>query len=445
MSPSECGVDMFARLVCLVAAVVLLGLSGRATAQPAERAAVATSSSPAATFAVRRGVDADFRPLPDKGEFFGGDLVVSLPGGTLTSKNGAVTVKSLADFDSKSPLPILETALSLAEPKDKDADLDLTLDRGRVDVTNARSEGAATVRIRFWDQSWKIVLESPGSRVSAELCGRWPAGARFAVADPNADPAKAPAPVATVVFLVLKGSASVDVGGTTMAMKAPPGPAELRWNSVTGVRAQPQKLEKLPEWADPDAALSDDGKKLAAACEKFRAARAADPAKAFDTFLASTDPVEQRVALVALGGLDDLERLGKALVAAKTTEQWDFGITILRHWLGRCRGQDQRMYEVLTTRRGYTAVEAQIIMQLLFGFSPEDAAVSETYEVLIDYLAHEKPAIRNLAVWHLVRLVPQGKTIAFKPDGNADDAEKCRAAWKKLVPAGEVPPRPKKQ
>jgi hypothetical protein len=103
------------------------------------------------------------------------------------------------------------------------------------------------------------------------------------------------------------------------------------------------------------------------------------------------------------------------------------------------------MYEVLTTRRGYSAVEAQIILQLLIGFSPEDAAVPETYEVLIDYLTHEKPAVRNLAVWHLVRLVPQGKSIAFKPDGTAEDAEKCRAEWKKLVPAGQVPPRPKKQ
>jgi hypothetical protein len=436
---------MLARSVCLVATVALSGLAARVAAQPATRVAVATSNSPAATFSFRTATGTVFQTLPEKAELFSGDLVVSLPGGTFTSKNGAVTVKSLADFDARSPLPILETALSLAEPKEKDTDLDLTLDRGRVDVTNARSEGPATVRVRFWDQSWKIVLESPGSRVAAELCGRWPAGTRFAVADPNADPAMAPAPVATLVFLVLKGSASVDVGGTTVAMKAPPGPAELRWNSETGVRAQPQKLDKLPDWADPEAGLSADGKKLAAACEKFRAARAADPAKAFDTFLASADPVEQRIALVMLGGLDDLERLGKTLIAAKTVEQWDFGITILRHWLGRCRGQDQRMYEVLTTRRGYTGVEAQIILQLLFGFSPEDAAMPETYEVLIDYLTHEKPAIRNLAVWHLVRLVPQGKSIAFKPDGNADDAEKCRGEWKKLVPAGQLPPRPKKQ
>ena len=30
--------------------------------------------------------------------------------------------------------------------------------------------------------------------------------------------------------------------------------------------------------------------------------------------------------------------------------------------------------------------------EILFGFSPEDLAQPETYEVLIDYLVHEKPA-----------------------------------------------------
>jgi hypothetical protein len=436
---------MSARPVYLFAAVLAaVTCPSPAAAQPATRVAVAKSESPAATFCTRPANGNVFAPLPEKGDLFSGDLMVSLPGGRLVSNNGAVRVSSLADFDAKSPLPILETALVLSEPKDKDTDLELTLDRGRVDITNAKSEGSAAVRVRFWDQSWKIVLDSPESRVALELCGRWPAGARFKPLDPTADPAKAPGPAGSLVLLVLKGSASVDFGGVSVAVKAPPGPAELRWNSFTGARPQPQKLEKLPEWADPNAELSADGKKIAAVCEKFRKACATDPFKALDSFLASTDPVEQRMALVVLGGLDDLERLGKTLIAAKTTEEWDFGITVLRHWLGRGRGQDQRMYEILTTRRGYTEAEAQIIVQLLIGFSPEDAAEPVTYEVLIDYLVHEKPAIRNLAVWHLVRLVPAGKSIEFKPDGTMADARKCHAAWKKLVPSGQLPPMPKK-
>jgi hypothetical protein len=308
-----------------------------------------------------------------------------------------------------------------------------------VDFTNTKTAGAATVRVRFWDQNWKIVLDSPGSRVAVELCGRWPSGTRFKPLAPAADPARAPKPVASLVLLVLAGGAAVDVGGATVAMKAPPGPAELRWNSLQGTQPLPQKLEALPAWADASA-LSPDGRKAAAACEAFRVARVADPDKAIDRFLASADPVRHRVALITLGSLDELEKLGKSMIAARTLDEWDFGITVLRHWLGRAPGNDQRFYEFLTTVRGYTPTEARIILQLLFGFTPEDLKSPETYEVLIDYLLHEKPAVRNLAAWHLVRIVPQGKSIAFKPAGTADDARACYAEWKKLIPDGKLPP-----
>jgi hypothetical protein len=431
------------RAAFLVAGVLALTVPGGSVVAQDARVVVARSTSPAATFAARPANSNQFRTLAANADLYSGDLIVSLPGGALASRNGAVAVKALADYDGRSPLPSLETAFTLADSKE--FDLDLTLDRGRVDLTNARPSGPATARVRFWDQSWKVVLDSPGTRVAVELCGRWPSGARFKPADPSADPARGPAPVATLMLLVAGGTASVDVGGVTLALKAPPGPAELTWNSLTGARPQPLKLEKLPEWADPDAALSPEGKKAAAAVEKFRQARAESPAKAVETFLASADPAEQRVALVTLGGLDDLDTLGKSLVSARTPDQWDFGITVLRHWLGRCKGQDQRYYEVLTTTRGYTPAQAKTILQLLFGFSAEDLERPETFEVLTDYLLHEKPAIRNLAAWHLVRLVPQGKSIPYKPDGTQADAEAAHAAWKMLVPQGRLPPPPKKE
>lgn len=435
---------MAARPASLFAATLFLAVAPcLALGQVEARVVVAKSSSPAATFSARPANGNQFRTLPENADLYSGDLLVSLPGGALVSKNGAIAVKSFADYDRRSPLPILETAIALGETKD--CDFDLTLDRGRVDIGNARASGSATIRVHFWGQSWTIVLDSPDTHVAIELCGRWPSGTRFKLHGPNADRAKASAPAATLILLVLKGSASVDVGGVTVALKAPPGPAELTWNSLTGVRPQPLKRDKLPDWADPEAALSPDGKKTALAVDRFRSARATDPAKAIETFLTSHDPVDQRVALVTLGSLDDLERLGKSLVSARTLDQWDFGITVLRHWLGRCQGQDQRYYEILTSTRGYTPAQAKTILQLLFGFSSEDLALPETYEVLIDYLVHEKPAIRNLAAWHLVRLVPRGKAIAYKPDGTQADAEATRAAWKKLIPSGELPPPPKKE
>src|SRR5205085_501540 len=94
------------------------------------------------------------------------------------------------------PAPLFGAVLAQA----KAADLDRTLDRGRVDFTNAKAEGAATVRVRFWDQAWRIVLDSPNTRVALELCGRWPPGSRFKPAEPGDDPAKGPAPLASLVL-----------------------------------------------------------------------------------------------------------------------------------------------------------------------------------------------------------------------------------------------------
>jgi hypothetical protein len=424
-------------MVGRIAVAFVLLAAPAASAQPPR--AAGKSTSPAGMFSARAPDGKAFTVLPANADLAVGDLLVALPGAALESKDGSVALKSFADYDGRSPLPILETAFTLGEAE-KGTDLVVTLDRGRIDLTNKKARGGAAVKLHFWGQTWTVTLDEPGARVAVELCGRWPAGARFKVLDPK-EKARPAAPVASLVLLVLNGSVKVTSGDTTLGLGPPPGPAVIEWDSVIGAMPQPQKLQKLPDWADPESNLSERGKKAAAAVEKFRGARADKPEEALKRFLSSADPVEQRVALVTLGATDDLVTLGQTLVAAKTLEEWDFGITVLRHWLGRAPGQDQKFFQVLTTARGYSPTQAKIVIQLLFGFTAAEAGVPETYEVLIDYLTHDKPGIRNLAAWHLVRLVPQGKDIPFKPDGTAAEAAKSQAAWKKLIPRGELPPR----
>jgi hypothetical protein len=52
---------------------------------------------------------------------------------------------------------------------------------------------------------------------------------------------------------------------------------------------------------------------------------------------------------------------------------------------------------------------------------------------------------RELARWHLVRLVPEGASIKY--DAAAPEAERLQAIaeWRRLVPPGELPPPPKKK
>jgi hypothetical protein len=408
---------------------------GAAVALPDGRPA-ATATSAAATFSALAPGAGGFKVLPENAPLRAGDLVVALPGAAARGANGAVTLRSFADYDGRSPLPILETAFTLTDAG-KDADLDVTLDRGRIDLTNTKPAGAATARVRFWDQTWTVTLDAPGTRVAFELSARWPAGSRFKLAEPGA--AKT-GPVAHLLCLVLTGDPTVKAGGTTVGLAAPPGPALIEWDSVDGVQARPQRLGKLPDWADPDAGLSAAGKKAAAAVEKFRAARATDAEAAFRTFLDSADPVEQRVALVTAGATDELDLLGKELAEAKTQEEWDFGITVVRHWLGRCPGQDQKLFARLTgPGRTYTPAQARIVMQLLMGFSADDLRQPETYEVLIDYLTDDVPAVRHLAAWHLVRAVPGGRAIGFKPGGTKAECEAAAREWRRRVPPGQLP------
>src|SRR5205807_1230801 len=129
--------------------VLLLLLAPAASAQPAaKKGPLGKSTGPAASFTVKPAGSDAFRCLPEKTDVHAGDLLVGLPGAGLETQAG-VALKSLADFDNRSPLPVFETAVVLNDTPG--VDLDFTLDRGRVDVTNTKPRGAAVVVIRFGD------------------------------------------------------------------------------------------------------------------------------------------------------------------------------------------------------------------------------------------------------------------------------------------------------
>jgi hypothetical protein len=58
---------------------------------------------------------------------------------------------------------------------------------------------------------------------------------------------------------------------------------------------------------------------------------------------------------------------------------------------------------------------------------------------LINYLDHSKLAVRQLALWHLVRLVPEGKAIGYDPAAPAAVRQKAIKEWRQLIPEGKLP------
>lgn len=153
---------------------------------------------------------------------------------------------------------------------------------------------------------------------------------------------------------------------------------------------------------------------------------------------------EQKPWQVVQGATDNLKHLGEALANAKHSDVWDHGVIALRHWIGRGPGQDQKLYQALIKDRNYTAVDAETVLQLLHSFGEAERASPELYDSLIEYLDHPKLAVRGLAHWHLYRLVPDGQRIAYSPQASQAERDRAMASWRKLVPAGKLPPRLRK-
>jgi hypothetical protein len=376
--------------------------------------------------------------VDDKANIPAGGTLLGLPGAIIESPNGAVWMGFLSDLDEKSPLPIRETAVEL-HPAAPGVDMGVTLDRGRIDFSNRKPDGPATVRVHVRDASWDVVLAEPKTRVAFELYGRWPRGSRF-----TKNPKPDDVPVAEMVVLVLRGEAVLKHGNTHMRLHAPPGPALMRWDSVGGWDASPAHLDKLPEWAKPEESTTAEGKVRQAALEKFRAMALEKGIDAtLDAFVASDNPSLRRLAVIAMGALDELPRLGNAMNQTKYPDVLDNGVLVLRHWIGREPGQDLKLYNRLVNERKLPPVQAETIVQLLHSFGELELSRPETYELLIDLLEHERQAVRHLAHWHLIRLVPAGKSIPYR----ATDPEASRAAaikeWKKLIPPGQLPPKAK--
>jgi hypothetical protein len=366
-----------------------------------------------------------------------GDLLVGLPGAEVASRNGAVRLVLMTDLSGLSPYPIRENAVRLHDTPG--VDLDVTLERGQIILVNRRVSGSAQVRVRVRQETWDLVLDEPGASMALELYGRWPRGTSF-----TKTPGPKDVPNASLVFLVLKGEVTLKHHGVEHALKAPPGPAMIEWDSVTGHDETPERLQELPPWVgkkNEDTPLARMKKETLQRCRQSLLDKGVEAT--LDDFVNSDNPADRRLAVFAMGALDDLPRLGKALREAKQLDVWDNGVLALRHWIGRGPGQDQRLYEGLLKTGNFSPVDAETVMELLHSYGNDDLARPETYQTLIDYLDHDKLAIRGLAHWHLCRLVPDGDKCGYNP---LDDKEKRAAAvqkWRKLVPMGQVPPRPK--
>ena len=391
---------------------------------------------------VRRegGPKSPWRPVAANEAVFAEDLLVGLRGSEIESKGGSVGLHLLRYFNS--PLPVLEPAVTLHQSAD--CDLDFTLERGMVEFWNHKPKGSARVQVRARGETWEAILKEPGARVLMELYSGWPKGARF-----TKKPGPKDVPLARMVFLVLEGEIELRHAGKDVAMSAPPGPAFIEWDSATGMDDSPERLEELPAWVLPPKEEAD--KALAKKIDDVVGRFADEVVKtnsldgAIDKFLASDDPLDRKLAVVALAATDQLQLLAKALKETDKPDVWDNAVLALRHWIGRAPGQDQILYQGIIDAKVFTPGEAETTLELLHDSSDDDLTRPVTYEMLIHLLGSDKRFIRGLAYWHLSRLVPEGKKFGYDPFAAPEARDAALKKWKELIPDGKLPPPPKEE
>jgi hypothetical protein len=427
--------------VVVSAGLVLLALTTATTAQPPSlepRVTVGKCVSPRGTLLQREQPGGAWTPLGPKEDVHSRDLLLSLPGiqAALDTADGGVRLELWGSLPEWPPLLLLESAVILHDSRAYD--LDFTLDRGRVVLTNRKKKGEARVWVRLPGMAWDLTLAEPGDQAALEVAARRPHGIPF-----EKDSRRGHPPHLFIGLHALKGGLTLKTGGRQHSLSAPPGPALLSWDSILGQQG-PYRRERNPEWASAEIQkkLPADLRKELAQLPDFAGAGSVEEAlarrlRSADKSKDAASDLRRRLAVYGMAAVDDLPGLTDALADTHSPVTREAAIVALRHWIGRGPEQDRALYRFLVQHQKYPETLADTVMQLLH--SPFDLDRPETYDALIAYLRHSRLPVRELARWHLYRLVPAGRKIVYDAAASEAERQKGHAEWRKLIPSGTVP------
>jgi hypothetical protein len=377
-------------------------------------------------------------------KLFSADELVSLPGYRSEIRlESDVHLLLWGSVPEQLYLPLLESGAKLHVPANG-IDADVTLSRGRIVLSNHKAAGPAVARVRFHSEVWDLTLQEPGTEVGLDLLGFYPIDVAYKTGE---------GPLAKLILVVLKGKAGLKIGYEEYSqLREAPGPSLFQWDSRGKGVIGPTHLEAAPpEWSMSAPAASQEQLQLRrdmnGALDEL-SGKLTDQAPV-DVRLAEAEknpnrPLTRTLAVRCLGAIDAVPNL---LDALNNPDQADVRVTAifaLQHGLGRNAGQYKRLEEDLREKQ-YKPSEAETIMQFLHGFTAEQVAMPETYELLIYHLKNQRLPIRQLAHWRLLAMVPDGRKIPYDPAGDTEQRDRGHDKWKELIPDGKLPPKPMKK
>jgi hypothetical protein len=338
---------------------------------------------------------------------------------------------NIAEYWAGPPVPPpFESSVVLHAP-DAHYDADFTLKRGRVVLINMKQQ-PQRVKVRFHDELWELTLRDADSAVALELTGWYDAG--------HKQPGDKP--VAQVDMLGLDGVTVVKIRYGKFELGAP---SHYRWRSTAATQRGPQPMNALPRWYTEPVPNTAQAKEATVALDELNKLLAHDK-KPVSVGLAEARKDSKGAVLIlsilCLGAMDDMPELIGAMVDDRPEVRWA-ALYTLAQWTGRSPDNDSKLFEALQKSGGYSLVEAQTIMDLLHGFSDDDATKAQTYDDLIDYLRHPRLVIREMAWRSLIQLWPEGRKIQYNPAGPPEMRNNAWSEWKDKLKTGKLPPKGK--
>jgi hypothetical protein len=391
---------------------------------------------------VRAGAAEPWKRVASGNQVSTTDQLLSLPGShSEVQLDNQVKLTLWGNWpESREFPPLLESAAVLYVP-DTGSDVDLRLDHGRVVLENQKPQGQAHVRVRFYERErWDLTLDRQ-TAVALEVWGRYPADVPFSK-KPGGE-----GPMVVMGVFVLQGQAALKIGYQEYAL--PPGSWYV-WDNIgpSTRRPQPAPPNFTQWWVNRNAtAQTDEKREMNAAITDLAQRIAKTPDVAIDKVLDAVfkdkkaKPASRILAVYCLGACDAPGLLMDALNDSRS-EVRETAVLALRHWTSLTADHDLKLYELLQSKeKGYTEHQADIIMAMLHSPSEEMMRKPELYDALTAYLRNEKQAIRQLAWWHLSRLVPdEAKAAPYDPAGPSAQREQAVKQWQKLIRDGKVPP-----
>jgi hypothetical protein len=315
-------------------------------------------------------------------------------------------------------------------------------------ITNTKDRDPLRARVTFNEEPgkppevWELTLTDPGTEVALDLLARY---ARETPFNLNND---REGPLCMLLLVVLKGQATIKIDRQTLRPPADV-PSQLLWdNKGPGVKGPVPIDPKVLQYWNKAFANTPEAAETRRELDNLLLLPGNKPIEVLlEESLTRDRPSARRLAVYGLGALDNLSKLLDVLAdqEEQSAGMRDAAIVSLRHWIARRSDHDKILYEYLLNSKRFKEREAITTMQLLHDPQEEQLKGPEGWSFLIFCIKDKKPIIRELAYWHLIRLIPgtgQNRARFYPGGGDSDKPERAYQEWKKLVPEGTIPKGP---